>query len=571
VSRFDLSSDLDEDSVSYLGDDLDNDYSNDISDCSDELLEFQEEAWEEELRQVAAGEISERDIDILRAFALKVTDHLSTKTFAKLPFVFRRDAPPSWPETEAHAARLSGFKPVKYDCCVDSCALFVGPHANLRQCPKCQKERFNAQGKPRKQFTYLPLIPRLKTFIANLSMAQKMRYRSQEHKYNPNVVKDVFDSTVYQNLLDKRVPVNGELQSHTYFGDERDIALGLSTDGFAPFKRRKYTAWPLVAYNYNLPPELRFLKGFYLPLGVIPGPKKPDDFDSFLWPLVQELLLLESGLPAYDSIRKEVFMLRAFLILVFGDIPAISMLMRMKGHNGSVPCRFCTIPAVRGARTGTLYVPLDRSQYNDEQLEGLAQRTYDPLELPLRTHDQFMELAAHVQSAPSGAEANRRAKACGIKGIPILSRLSALSFPHSFPYEFMHLMFENVLKNLHLLWTTDFKGVNSGSECYQLTTEQWAAIWAASLTAHRTIPSVMGPGMPNSPPDAITWTADSRCFWSLYIAPIVLENRFPDPAVYDHFIELIELIIMCLDFDMPSSNIELIRKGFAEWVIRYEQ
>ena len=71
-----------------------------------------------------------------------------------------------------------------------------------------------------------------------------------------------------------------------------------------------------------------------IPVGVIPGPKKPGDFDSFLWPLVQELLQLELGVSAFDAITTTVFLLHAYLIVVFGDIPAISMIMCMKGHNG---------------------------------------------------------------------------------------------------------------------------------------------------------------------------------------------------------------------------------------------
>ena len=80
-----------------------------------------------------------------------------------------------------------------------------------------------------------------------------------------------------------------------------DIALGLSTDGFGPFKRRTKTAWPIILFNYNLPPKEHFLKRNIILIGVVPGPKKPCDFNSFLWPLVQELLQLENGVSAFDS------------------------------------------------------------------------------------------------------------------------------------------------------------------------------------------------------------------------------------------------------------------------------
>jgi hypothetical protein len=99
-------------------------------------------------------------------------------------------------------------------------------------------------------------------------------------------------------------------------------------------------------------------------VGVIPGPKKPKDADSFLWPLVEELLKLELSVSAFDVTAMEKFALRAYLIMVFGDIPAIAMLMWMKGHNGISPCCMCSITGLRvpSARGSAHYVPLDRSR-----------------------------------------------------------------------------------------------------------------------------------------------------------------------------------------------------------------
>ena len=96
----------------------------------------------------------------------------------------------------------------------------------------------------------------------------------------------------------------------------------------------------------NLPPETRFHQDNILCVGVIPGPKKPHDMDSFLWPLVTELLKLAAGVVAFDALSQSLFLLRAHLILVCGDIPAISLLMSIKGHNAFCPCRMCTITGV---------------------------------------------------------------------------------------------------------------------------------------------------------------------------------------------------------------------------------
>jgi hypothetical protein len=55
------------------------------------------------------------------------------------------------------------------------------------------------------------------------------------------------------------------------------------------------------------------------------------------------------------------FLLHAYLIVVFGDIPAISMIMCMKGHNGISPCCMCNIQGIRipSSQITIHYVPRD--------------------------------------------------------------------------------------------------------------------------------------------------------------------------------------------------------------------
>lgn len=194
---------------------------------------------------------------------------------------------------------------------------------------------------------YIPVIPRLIGMCSNASKMKDMRYRAEAHTHTPGRTTDVFDGDHYRSLLGKRVVIDGHETSHTYFSDPRDIALGLATDGFGPFKHRKSTAWPLILFNYNLGPEVRIHHESNIPVGVVPGPKKPVDIDSFLWPLVCELNQLQLGVRAYDGLEKQLFLLRAFLIIGAGDIPAITMLMNMKGHNGFCPCRICKITGIR--------------------------------------------------------------------------------------------------------------------------------------------------------------------------------------------------------------------------------
>jgi hypothetical protein len=398
-----------------------------------------------------------------------------------------------------------------------------------------------------------------------------MLYRSEKFPHHEEKIKDIFDGLNYESLLGKHVTVNDRVLEHLFFSGRRDVGLGFSTDGYSPHKRKAKTAWPLVIYNYNLPPEERFQDANIIVLGVIPGPKKPHDFDSFAWPMVEEMLALAVGVETWDAHTKEFFMLRAYLIIIFGDIPAVSMFMRMKGHNGTFPCRFCMIRGIRapGASIGALYVPLDRTQHPDAKKdEGIIK--YDPNRLPMRTHADFMAQAREVQFAERENLSAALAQKYGIKGIPLLSHLPSLFFPCSSPYDFMHLVWENAHQNLLQLWTGKFKGMDTGSSNYQLSPEDLKTIGQLGEAAGASIPYAFGARPPNIASEQVSWTAETRSFWTTFIAPVLLNKRLPEPY-FRHFIDLVKLINICLKLEMSRSDLQVLRQGFAAWVERYEE
>jgi len=270
-----------------------------------------------------------------------------------------------------------------------------------------------------------------------------MQYRSTRQHF-PDISSDIFDGEYYQQLCSTPITIQGKPVDPpaNYFEDDRDIALGLSTDGYGIFSNGQATAWPLIIFIYNLPPELRVHAEHILALGVIPGPNKPAKIDSFLIPLHEELFQLTKGVKTYDIQSMKSFLLRAFLILLFGDFPAISMLMNMKGVNGISPCRNCKITAIPipGDTNHTHYVPLITD------LTNLG-----------RKHVELMADAKQVDEAESIAATDRIARETGIKGTPLLSTLDSLAFPQSFPLDFMHIAWENVVKTLIGLWTGKYK------------------------------------------------------------------------------------------------------------------
>ena len=284
--------------------------------------------------------------------------------------------------------------------------------------------------------------------------------------------------------------------------------------------------------------------------------------DSFLFPLYCELEELAKGIESLDLHSKEVFLLRAFLILVFGDMPAIAKAMQMKGHNNFCPCRGCEIHGVRHPPGTVYYIPLTQQSEED---------SYDAKTLPRRTHKRFIDQAEAVVNAPTAAEEDRLSMECGIKGRPLLSFLDRLSFPLSFPLDFMHLVFENLVPNLVAHYTGNFKNLDDGTEEYIIPAKIWSEICKTGSASGDTIPSQFGARIPNLEKERSHMTAESWSFWVMYIGPIVLRNHFKKNRYYSHFMKLVRLIHLCLAYNMKRSDIELIQVRFQERVVEYEK
>jgi hypothetical protein len=223
--------------------------------------------------------------------------------------------------------------------------------------------------------------------------------------------------------------------------------------------------------------------------------------DSFLHPLYRELEKLARGITTLDLRSKQLFLLCAFLILIFGDMPAIAKVMRMKGHNGFCPCRCCEICRIR---TGKVYYVLLA------RFDGEA--SYDASSLTKRTHKRFLDQTEEVITAQTNAEEDRLSMKYGIKGVPLLSLVGTLTLPLSFPLDFMHLVFENLVPNLVAHYTGNFKGLDDGAEEYTIPERIWTEICTIGSASGDTIPSQFGAQMPNIERERSHMTAEAWSF-----------------------------------------------------------
>ncbi|QRV90395.1 Transposase family Tnp2 protein [Ceratobasidium sp. AG-Ba] len=348
---------------------------------------------DEELLELYRGILTERDKRTFLFLSTRLRTHFSRQTYDDLRFGVCEplDLPSefiAWRRLHI----LSGLEARPYDCCVNSCLCYLGKHQHIRICPYCKEPWYNAAGKARRSFSYTPLIPQLQALFRSTDMTEKLKYRAMcdieaeedRAQGKPEIIQDVFDGEIYNTL--RRTPLDG---AYHFFDNPEDLALSLSTDGFTLFKRKRRglsTAWPIILINYNLHPRYRTRLENVICVGVIPGPTQCKDMNSFLAPVIEELVLLERGVVSLkgsdDFARPAQFVLRAFLIMLFGDIPAVSKLLAIKGHNAIRPCQACYIHAVWCDHNSTYYVPLTPPGVE----QGLPAQF-----LPMRHHALFLQ------------------------------------------------------------------------------------------------------------------------------------------------------------------------------------
>ncbi|CEL55918.1 hypothetical protein RSOLAG1IB_01930 [Rhizoctonia solani AG-1 IB] len=537
-----------------------------------EILEMELGDFEESDEWINMYErlISTRDRTILQFLATRLCTHFSRQTYddlrhgacssLKIPSEFI-----AWRRLRI----LSDLETRTYDCCVNSCVCFLGKYRNLRSCPFCKEARFNLANAPRRLFRYSPLIPQLCALFQDPEMAEKLGYRALCDKIREDgLIQDVFDSEHYLRLRKTLLHPEGNCY---FFDNPCDIALGVSTDGFTLFKRRRRglsTAWPIIIINYNLHPRIRNRLENVICVGVIPGPKQCKDLNSFLVPLVDELLELESGVECLFAhgagAASSKFVFRAFLIILFGDIPAIAKLLMMKGHNAIKPCRACLIQGIlcQLERNSVYYVPM--------ALPGQGNNTLTYADLQLRSHQQLLDQLEQMESAPTKSRQKQLAQEYGLNSRSIFAHLRSIDLSLCAPYDAMHLLFENLVPNMIRHWTGQFKGLDQGSGSYQLTKEQWETIGKLTAVVGRTIPSLFVGTLPNIAQDGHLYKAEAYSFWFQYLAPILLCGRLKEPY-YSHVILMRDIMALILQLEITHADIDRLQDMINTWVRNYEQ
>ncbi|KAJ4473974.1 hypothetical protein C8J55DRAFT_375496, partial [Lentinula edodes] len=519
--------------------------------------------------------LDESDIDSIKMFKLKMKHGLTRETMRDFQYLYRDkfNIDSEW-KTLRRMSDLSQIEPAWYDCCIRSCMAFTGKHSKLQQCLHCHEDRYDAYGKYRRRFGYLPVIPRLHGLFQSKKMVSLMSYR-YNYPISTDSISDVFDSSGYRDLLNRQVIADGVKLPHTYFSGEHDIAFSFYSDSYQVFrrKRRGPSATPLLLKNLNLPPELRTRSEYLIPLGLIPG--TPKDLGSFVEPFQDELVALAHGVETYCSTSQSPITLRAYCHLNEGDIRALEKALRISGVNSFSPCRECEIKGIRDCSCpqNHYYYPLAQPSLDDNG-DPLLNKNGDPIvhewpphNLPYRSHESFSAVVNEMAEASTTKKSNQIRFFHGIKDIPVFSRVECQHYGRSSAHDWMH-MFENIIPNLVSLWTGKFKGIRGD---YELEASVWEQVGEETVNAVKDIPATFVRRLPNIATDRSSYTAESWVFWFMYLMPILLQNRFNNSVYYDHACHLRDIMVVSLQFTITLDEIEQMRRDIIKWIREYER
>jgi hypothetical protein len=202
-------------------------------------------------------------------------------------------------------------------------------------------------------------------------------------------------------------------------------------------------------------------------VGLTPGPKAPKDLDSFIAPFLDELKLLQNGVLAYDAHTDSQFLLKAHLVLVTGDTPAISKLFQFSGHNAKHPCRACHLE-------GTPFVYSYTKKKNNETVNGKTTVYYYPRrpDIPLRTYESYLQDGRASLANPDASIET------GIKGISPFNELSAISIPNCIPFDIMHLVYLGFVRDICMLFNGSYRGGSIHIDGIEMSAQAWKDLGA---------------------------------------------------------------------------------------------
>lgn len=497
---------------------------------------------------------------------------------------------PTYEAMEDLVAELTGVEPIKTDMCVNSCCAYTGPYSILEHCPYCveQEPRYRMEGRKkvaRRTYDTLPFGGQAQTMYLSRESAARMARRKAAAKRLLEALgigaeilslDDFFCSDDYLDALG-----SGKISID-------DLTLMLSIDGAQLYEHKASDCWIYIWVIFELGPDQRYKKRYVFPGAIIPGPRKPRNLESFLFPGLYHIAALQrEGLKIWDSLEQREFVTRPVIIFATADSPAMAYLNGLVGHHGAQGCRlYC---ALRGRRKphGPHYYPamLKPLNYYERGCDHDDVTFDDVLSLPEgyegswsdHVEERYRANLHYVLQSPNQTQFARRRLETGIAKPSIFDGLPVnFGVPRCFPGDIMH----HVSLNLTDLIISLLRGSMRCDKTDDVADWPWACladdeIWAehGALVANATkfLPGSFG-RPPRNPAEKINsgYKAWEYLYYVFGLLPGLLWAT-QKPLYYGHFCKLVAGVRVALLLVIPLNRRQRAHTLLLEFVKEFEE
>ncbi|KIO11149.1 hypothetical protein M404DRAFT_128014 [Pisolithus tinctorius Marx 270] len=219
-----------------------------------------------------------------------------------------------------------------------------------------------------------------------------------------------------------------------------DIVLMISLNGAQLYESKESDCWIYIWTVMNHAPDKCYKKCYVLPGSFIPGPNKPKNVDSFLFPGLHHLTTLQNEcLHIWDTSQNVTFLSDLYLICVTANGPGLVYFNGMVGHSGHNGCHlYC---GLLRHHKGNHYYPTLLLP-NDYNMEGSNYPDHSPYDIQDPSSSKYFENLCLLVATRNTTQYKKLHMETGITKPAILLGLDVshmLGIPNCLTPDIMHL------------------------------------------------------------------------------------------------------------------------------------
>ncbi len=492
-------------------------------------------------------------------------------------------------QVEKRIADLSGVTPIYIDMCKNTCLAYTGPWEKIDFCVICGQNRYemrhtSSRSRSKKkvpclQFLTIPLGPQIQARFRTAASAAEMTYRQRcTTRIFADLERNGFKIPVLSDYVHGQEYIEAVRR-----GDIKDdsVVVLLSMDGAQLYASKQSDCWIYIWVILEQAPDVRYKKEHVLIGGIIPGPNKPSNVDSFLFPGLHHVAaLMKEGLPIWNEAHKKVEIKFPYLAFATADSPGMSYLSGGVGHKGANGCRLFCGQKGRLKPNASQYCPATQRPH-DYDVSGSSHPDINlraPKDPTAPTPDiRYWENLHRLLSARNKTQYKKLRLETGLSKPSIfigLPKHRMARIPGCFTGDIMHLAGINIPELLLHLW----RGTMQCDPDDDKATWDWAVLKGVIWEVHGNAVADARPYLPGSfdrPPRNIAEKINSSykaIEWLNYLyglCPVYLRGILPE-KYWIHFCKLVRGIRLLQQRAVSTADLKEAYVHLIEFCEGYE-